>query len=170
VRTFQSVELFADLTGRENLIVAAIPTRWWSPFVDAVAPRRGRVADVDWALAAVGLDDVADAAPHDLSHGRRRLVALARALVSRPRVLLLDEPAAGLDTDETAALGVLLRTLPERGIGVLLVDHDMSLVLSVCAQVVVLDFGHVIAQGPPDAVRRDPEVVRAYLGRSEDGS
>jgi branched-chain amino acid transport system ATP-binding protein len=85
-------------------------------------------------------------------------------------VLLLDEPAAGLDTDETAALGVLLRTLPERGIGVLLVDHDMSLVLSVCAQVVVLDFGHVIAQGPPDAVRRDPEVVRAYLGRSEDGS
>jgi branched-chain amino acid transport system ATP-binding protein len=170
VRTFQSVELFDDLSVRQNLEVAATPERWWSPFVDAVAPRRSRAIDVDWALDAVGLAGSASARPPDLSHGQRRLVALARALVGRPKVLLLDEPAAGLDTDETAALGQLLRTMPERGVGVLLVDHDMSLVLSACSEVVVLDFGRVIAAGAPSEIRRDPIVIAAYLGRNEDVS
>jgi branched-chain amino acid transport system ATP-binding protein len=164
VRTFQSVELFDDLSTRENLVVAALPARWWSPFADAIAPRRGRDVEVAWALDAVGLGDAGDTAPGDLSHGQRRLVALARALVSRPRVLLLDEPAAGLDPDETAALGARLRSLAGEGIGILLVDHDMALVLSVCEHIVVLDFGQVIATGDADAVRRDPAVVAAYLG------
>ena len=170
VRTFQSVELFDDLSVHQNLGVAAMPSRWWSPLIDAVAPKRGRSIDVDWALEAVGLGSLGDAHPPDLSHGQRRLVALARALVAKPKVLLLDEPAAGLDTDETGALGRLLQTLPERGIGVLLIDHDMSLVLSVCSHVVVLDFGRVIAAGSPSDIRRDPSVIAAYLGRNEDAS
>ncbi len=170
VRTFQSVELFDDLTVQQNLEVAATTAHWWSPLVDAIAPRRGRTIEVAWALDAVGLVDAGSARPPDLSHGQRRLVALARALVGKPKVLLLDEPAAGLDTDETAALGQLLRTMPDRGVGVLLVDHDMSLVLSVCAEVVVLDFGRVIATGAPAEIRRDPTVIAAYLGRSEEAS
>jgi branched-chain amino acid transport system ATP-binding protein len=182
VRTFQSVELFDDLTVRENLAVAALPTRWWSPLVDAIHPglgrpglgrpglgrpglgRPGHAGDVDWALDAVGLASFASRSPVDLSHGQRRLVAFARALVGQPRILLLDEPAAGLDTDETAALGDLLRTIRARDVGILLVDHDMSLVLSVCSRVVVLDFGRVIATGDPEHVRNDTAVVRAYLG------
>ena len=163
VRTFQSVELFDDLTVGENLAVAASPSTWWSPLADMVRPRRHEVA-VGWALDAVGLGPIEATRPTDLSLGQRRLVGVARALVSSPRLVLLDEPAAGLDTAETEALADVIRSLPERDIAVLLVDHDMSLVLSVCAQLTVLDFGRVIAQGPPDAVRNDPTVIEAYLG------
>jgi len=165
VRTFQSIELFDDLDLRENLLVAAAPSRWWSPVVDAVVPSRARRGlDVEFALDALGLSGLGDARPGELSHGQRRLAGVARALAARPRVVLLDEPAAGLDADETAALGAVLRGLPERGIGVLLVDHDMTLVLDVSDTVTVVDFGRVIACGPPDTVRRDPAVVAAYLG------
>jgi branched-chain amino acid transport system ATP-binding protein len=165
VRTFQSVELFDDLTVREHLLVAASAPRWWSPIVDAVAPRRAaRGLDVDFALDAVGLGDLAAARPPALSHGQRRLVAVARALAARPKVLLLDEPAAGLDPDETAALGARLRAVPRERAGVLLVDHDMTFVLDVCDELIVLDLGRVIAHGPAELVRRDPAVVAAYLG------
>jgi branched-chain amino acid transport system ATP-binding protein len=165
VRTFQSVELFDDLTVRDNLLAAAAPSPWWGLLVDALAPRRrARGIDVEFALAAVGLLDQIDARPGELSHGQRRLVGVARALAAHPEVLLLDEPAAGLDSDETAALGALVKGLPERGIGVLLVDHDMTLVLDVCDTLTVLDLGRVIAHGPVDAVRNDPAVVAAYLG------
>jgi ABC-type branched-subunit amino acid transport system ATPase component len=165
VRTFQSVELFEDLTVRENLLVAAVPSRWWAPLVDAVAPRRrARGIDVDHALETVALQDLADANPSELSHGQRRLVSVARALAGGPKVLLLDEPAAGLNPTETAALGDMLRTLPSDDIGVLLVDHDMTLVLDVCDTLTVLDLGAVIASGPAAAVRDDPAVITAYLG------
>ncbi|HUO48843.1 MAG TPA: ABC transporter ATP-binding protein [Acidimicrobiales bacterium] len=165
VRTFQSIELFDDLTVRENLLVAATRPRWFSPLLDAVAPRRGaRRVDLESALEMVGLEDQADQLPPQLSHGQRRLAGLARAMASQPRVLFLDEPAAGLDPAETVALGELLRALPERGIAVLLVDHDMTLVLDVCAELIVLDLGRVIASGPVEVVRRDPAVVEAYLG------
>lgn len=164
-RTFQSIELFDDLTVAENLLVAASPGRWWSTAFDLVAPRRdARRVDVGGILELVGIADLADALPPSLSHGRRRLVSVARALATRPRLLLLDEPAAGLDPDETVALGALLRRLPERGIGVLLVDHDMSLVLDVCRDLIVLDVGAVIASGPTADVSRDPAVTAAYLG------
>jgi branched-chain amino acid transport system ATP-binding protein len=164
-RTFQSIELFDDLTVAENLLVAASPGRWWSTALDLVAPRRdARRVDVGGILELVGIAALADARPPSLSHGRRRLVSVARALASDPQLLLLDEPAAGLDPDERIALGGLLRRLPERGIGVLLVDHDMSLVLDVCRDLVVLDVGAVIASGPTAEVSRDPAVTAAYLG------
>jgi len=166
-RTFQSVELFDDLTVAENLLVAASPGRWWSTMLDLVAPRRdARRVDVGGILDLVGIAELADVRPPALSHGRRRLVSVARALATRPRLLLLDEPAAGLDPDETVALGALLRHLPETGVGVLLVDHDMSLVLDVCRDLVVLDVGVVIASGPTAAVSRDPAVTAAYLGEA----
>lgn len=170
-RTFQSSELFADLTVRENLAVAARrPTRW-GPLLDAFAPHRratGQAADrldgMDGLLDLVGLADAADALPGRLSHGSQRLVDLARALATRPSLVLLDEPAAGLDSDETAALGAVVRQLPERGVAALLIDHDMGLVMGSCTRVHVLDLGRIIASGWPDDVRSDPAVVRAYLG------
>lgn len=164
-RTFQSVELFDDLTVAENLFVASTRTTLRSTLRDIVLPSRARdrqaVAD---ALELCGLDDVADRYPTELSHGRRKLVGVARALASRPSLVLLDEPAAGLDTDESLQLGVQLRRLPPRGVTVLLVDHDMSLVLAVCDTILVLDFGRAIAAGTPDHVQNHPSVVEAYLG------
>jgi branched-chain amino acid transport system ATP-binding protein len=102
--------------------------------------------------------------PTELSHGRRKLVGVARALAQRPRLVLMDEPAAGLDTDESAELGEHLRALPAAGVTVLLVDHDMGLVLGVCDEIVVIDFGKVIARGTPAQIRNDEVVLAAYLG------
>jgi sulfate-transporting ATPase len=166
VRTFQSVELFDDLTVAENLQVAALDTQWWSPVVHAVHPGRRRV-DLDWALAAVGLEGAGGCMPGELSLGRRRMAGIARALVSRPRLVLLDEPAAGLDTFESEALARRLSELPGMGVSVLLVDHDMSLVHEICREITVLDFGHVIATGPPAEVTANRLVVDAYLGQGQ---
>src|SRR4051794_10799253 len=165
VRTWQSVELFDDLTVEENLLVASQRMGVLKALRDLLAPI-GRHArdDVDWALALCGLDDVADRLPTELSHGRRKLVGVARALAQRPRLVLMDEPAAGLDTDESVELGKHLRALPQEGVTVLLVDHDMGLVLSICDEVVVLDFGRVIARGTPAQIRNDEAVIAAYLG------
>jgi len=168
VRTFQSVELFDDLSVDENLLVAADHVGVLAALRDLLLPvRQPSRDDVDWALDLCGLRDVADRRPTELSHGRRKLVGVARALARRPKLVLLDEPAAGLDTDESLELGRRLRTLPEAGVSVLLVDHDMGLVLSVCDEVVVLDFGRRIAHGTPDEIRADPAVVAAYLGGGE---
>ena len=164
-RTFQACELFPDLTVRENLAVAARRRHRWSVVVDAVAPRRSpTVARVDEVIEQLGLTAEADSRPGEISHGRQRLVDLGRALATSPRLVLLDEPAAGLDTDETAALGEVIRGLPALGLSVLLVDHDMGLVMRSCARVHVLDLGRIIASGTPDAVRADAAVVAAYLG------
>ncbi len=164
-RTFQSVELFDDLSVEENLLAASetvdIPRAIHDLFLPSRPPDR---TAVDWALELCGLTDVALRRPSELSHGRRKLVGVARALAKRPRVVLLDEPAAGLDTDESVILGAHLRSLPERGVAVVLVDHDMGLVLSVCDEVYVLDFGHVIAHGTPEEIRADQAVITAYLG------
>jgi branched-chain amino acid transport system ATP-binding protein len=164
-RTWQSVELFDDLTVEENLLVASERMGVWQALRDLLLPI-GKHArdDVDWALELCGLIDVKDRLPTELSHGRRKLVGVARALAQRPRLVLMDEPAAGLDTEESAELGRHLRALPGEGVTVLLVDHDMSLVLSICDEVVVLDFGQVIARGTPEQIRRNDAVIAAYLG------
>jgi branched-chain amino acid transport system ATP-binding protein len=168
VRTFQSLELFDDLTVYDNLLVACEPSRLWSLPRDIF--RRGRPREVEerarWALDTVGAAEFADRLPEDLSHGQRKLVGIARALAARPQLVLLDEPAAGLDANESTALSQVLRGLLKEGISVFLIDHDMSLVLSVCDHVFVLDFGRIVAQGPPSMIRRDPAVIAAYLGDS----
>ena len=107
---------------------------------------------------------IVDELPSELSQGQRKLVGIGRALAARPRVVCLDEPAAGLDTHESEELGRRLRGLVDAGQAMLLVDHDMGLVLGICDEVVVLEFGKVIARGAADAVRRDPRVITAYLG------
>jgi branched-chain amino acid transport system ATP-binding protein len=165
VRTFQAVELFDDLTVRDNLRAAANRRTWWQSLGDLVAPRwHADESAIDAALDLLGLADVAGEMPTQLPQGTRKLVGVARALACGPRMLLLDEPAAGLDTTESVALGERLRAVVDSGVTVLLVDHDMGLVLGVSDHVVVLDFGKVIASGPPAAMRENPGVVAAYLG------
>jgi branched-chain amino acid transport system ATP-binding protein len=165
-RTFQSVELFDDLTVEENLLVASeragVRRALQDLFLPARAPDR---RTVDWAISVCGLERVAQRYPGEISHGQRKLVGVGRALAQEPRLVLMDEPAAGLDTEESLELGRRLRSLPdEHGVTVLLVDHDMGLVLSVCDRVLVIDFGQTIAQGTPDEIRKDPRVLEAYLG------
>jgi len=165
-RTWQSLELFDDLTVRENLQVAALRLTARSMLGDLVWPGRRRVAaDPGDALALLGLGEIADRRPASLSLGQQKLVGVARALAAGPRCLLMDEPAAGLDTRESAELGQRLRAVAERGTAVLLVDHDMGLVLDVCTYIYVLEFGHVIAEGTPAQVRADRRVIEAYLGQ-----
>ncbi len=163
-RTWQSVELFDELTVAENLRVAAEPARWWSFLADAVRPVRRQADAVAEALAALDLGSVADRLPTELSHGQRKLVGVARALATRPFLVCLDEPAAGLDTGESARLGTQLRRLADAGLGMLLVDHDMGLVLGTCDLVYVLEFGKIIARGTPEEIRSDERVITAYLG------
>ena len=165
VRTWQSLELFDDLTVRENCEVAAVAQRLGSLGRDLWRPRRSvDGAAADEAIELVGLGDVADRHPTELSLGRRKLVAVARALAQRPRLLLLDEPAAGLDSTESLALGRQLRSVVDHGVSILLVDHDMGLVLGVCDRVCVLDFGRMIAEGTPGEIRANEHVIEAYLG------
>ena len=170
-RTFQSLELFDDLTVAEN-VAAPLERPTAAGFVrDLLRPRSIRLdTGVGDALELLGLADLADRLPAELSHGQRRLVACARALAGSPALICMDEPAAGLDTAESAVLGRHLRAIADAGSAILLIDHDMSMVFEVCDRVVVLDFGQVIADGTPDQVRHDPEVVAAYLGRSLDGA
>lgn len=165
-RTFQSVELFDDLSVMDNLLVAAEPGGLWSYFSDLAVPRRSAAAvnSSEWALELLGLARVADKISSDLSQGQRKLVGVARALAARPKLVLVDEPAAGLDTTESVELGVRLRRVVDSGITVLLVDHDMGLVLNSCDRLCVLNFGRLIATGDPETVRNDPAVVAAYLG------
>jgi branched-chain amino acid transport system permease protein len=159
-RTWQSTDLFHDLDVRENLMVAAA-----RPGTRVVLERAaGRRPDADEVLDLVGMAWAADAMPDQLSEGQRKLVGVARALAGNHRLLCLDEPAAGLDTRESGGLGRCLRALADRGQSTLLIDHDMGLVLGICDRVIVLEFGRVIADDEPEAVRRDPRVIAAYLG------
>jgi branched-chain amino acid transport system ATP-binding protein len=163
-RTWQSTELFDDLSIRENLTVAAARPSVGEVMRELATASEASPAATDDALDLVELGWAADLAPADLSQGQRKLAGVARAIVMQPRLLCLDEPAAGLDTAESAELGRRLRRLADGGASMLLIDHDMGLVLSICDRIFVLEFGKLIASGPPDAVRRDERVVAAYLG------
>ncbi len=164
-RTWQSVELFGDLSVRENVQVADERSSIRSVLADMVVPSRpSDLSRVNAALALVGLADDAEVRPQNLPLGRQKLVGVARALVSGPRVVLADEPAAGLTNAESATLGRRLTDVASGGVAILLIDHDMGLVLEVCDYIYVLNFGRIIAQGTPAEIRLNEAVVDAYLG------
>jgi branched-chain amino acid transport system ATP-binding protein len=158
-RTFQRLEVFGSMSVRDNIRVAADVRRRWAG-KDGTPPAE-RTEEL---LDRVGLRAVAGERVESLPTGLARLVEVGRALASEPTVLLLDEPSSGLDEDETDAFAELLEGLTADGLAVLLVEHDVELVMRVCALIHVLDFGHVIAAGTPAEVQRDPQVQAAYLG------
>jgi ABC-type branched-subunit amino acid transport system ATPase component len=168
VRTWQSVELYEDLTVRENLLVAADSPRWWTMLTDIVRPGRrvandGEVHDI---IRVLDLEADADRMVGEIPQDKRKIVGIARVLAAKPSLVLMDEPAAGLNTAETAGLGRRLRRMADDGLAIMLIEHDVDLVASVCDQIVVLEFGQPIAQGSPEEVLSDSRVIAAYLGDS----
>jgi branched-chain amino acid transport system ATP-binding protein len=160
-RTFQNPRVFPSLTVTENVLAGTEPDRGTSWFR---ASRTGRARAEEW-IELVGLQDVADRPGGALSYGHSRRLEIARACARGPRVLLLDEPAAGMNAAECDALMELVQRINrERGITVLLIEHNMRVVFGLCSTVHVLNFGQVIASGPADTVRDDPAVIDAYLG------
>ena len=163
-RTFQRLEAFGSLTVRDNVRVAHDIHRG---LLGVVQPSRG---DVDGLLERVGISAYAGERADSIPTGTARLLELARCLAGDPQLLLLDEPSSGQDETETDAFGALLRDLAAEGRGILMVEHDMDLVMAVCDEIHVLDFGQVIASGTPAEIRHDPAVQKAYLGYSADSA
>ena len=172
VRTFQLVQLFDELTVLENVKVGRhLHTRGGliAALIPGFASQRELAVDIAARalLQRTGLADYAEVPAAALPYGQKRLLEIARALAAEPKLLLLDEPAAGLNREETQRLADLLRQISASGTAVLLIEHDMSLVMNVAERIAVLDFGRVIANGTPAEVRRNPDVVAAYLGQAE---
>jgi branched-chain amino acid transport system ATP-binding protein len=168
-RTFQNIRLFAGMTVWEHLLVAQphreaafrrlLPTRW----ADPAAQRRA-----EEVLVFFGLEGVRDRLARSLPYGIQRKVEMARALSAGPKLLMLDEPVAGMNADEADEVKRLLVRLRERGLTILLIEHDMTFVMDLCDYLYVLDFGVLIAEGRPEEVRRNPVVLDAYLGHEAD--
>ncbi|MCO5081073.1 MAG: ABC transporter ATP-binding protein [Rhizobiaceae bacterium] len=170
IRTFQLVKLFRDLTAIENVKVGFHLQTKGGLLAALVRPGWFRKAERDVDVSAaelldfVGLGEVKDSPASVLPYGQQRLLEIARALAARPQVLLLDEPAAGLNAEESERLAQTIRRIASDGTAVLLIEHDMKLVMGIADDVVVLDYGRKIAHGTPDTVKKDPAVIAAYLG------
>ena len=173
-RTFQTIRLFSDMTVLENVIAGQhlhIRQRWWQGLLNTPAQRREEQLLVDKAMAVLERLDLAGVANEEatsLAYGVQRRVELARCLVADPELIILDEPAAGLNENESAELNDTIRTIRDSGVTVILVEHDMSVVMNVADNIVVINFGKKIAEGNPDAIRSNPLVIEAYLGQDDE--
>lgn len=170
VRTFQNVELFGQMTVLENVMVG-LHTKSKSGIFSCAFKLPGHLKEekhireksMEW-LAFTGMADLADMKACNLPFGKGRLLEISRALAAGPRVVLMDEPAAGLNSRETAELALLIRRIRESGITVVLVEHDMDLVMDICDSIVVLNLGKKLAEGTPREIQENPQVISAYLG------
>jgi branched-chain amino acid transport system ATP-binding protein len=169
-RTFQNIRLFPEMTALENVMVAQFQHRSTAPIPLLFRSRKFREAEQesrDEALAfleIVGVAALADDLAGSLAYGLQRRLEIARALATKPRLLLLDEPAAGMNPQETVDMVRLISSIRDRGLAVLLIEHHMKLVMSISDEILVLDHGVPIAHGAPEAIRNDPQVIKAYLG------
>jgi len=171
-RTFQNIRLFKDLTVLDNVRIAHYQGAGyglWPAFLRTPGVRRREDAITEQSMALLEVFDLADAAlepARSLSYGNQRKLEIARALATSPKLLLLDEPAAGMNPAEVVQLADLIQDLRQRfGVTILLIEHQMKMVMSICERLTVLDFGQVIAEGPPEEIRTNPRVLEAYLGR-----
>jgi len=173
-RTFQGTRIFPQLTVRENLETALLARQkigFWADWLNlpgARAVHAGIAAEVDRVLDFVGLSEFDQRIADDLPFARRSLLGIALALAMSPRILLLDEPFAGMNPSETAAAANMVRRIRDTGVTVLLVEHDMSAVMNICDRIVVIDQGSKIAEGLPAEIRANTRVIEAYLGYDED--
>ena len=173
-RTFQNIRLFPDMTLLQNVMVGRHHLTSYSgvaalfalpSFREAERRSRDRALEL---LSWVKLDHKAESTADNLSYGEQRKLEFARALATEPKLLLLDEPVAGMNSSEKAVLMEEIRNIRDRGYGVFLIEHDMRFVMNLCDRVAVLNFGRIIAEGPPDEIRTHPDVIEAYLGRGDE--
>jgi branched-chain amino acid transport system ATP-binding protein len=175
-RTFQNIRLFREISVLDNVRVAfhtQLRTSFLQVVLDAPAYEREEAWVENEAMALLrifGLDAMRDERSSNLPYGEQRRLEIARALATRPKVLLLDEPAAGMNPQEKIELMSLIRWVREHfDLSVLVIEHDMGVVMGICERIIVLDYGNVIAEGTPDQIRRDPKVIAAYLGEEVPG-